>query len=280
MKLIDYFDRACVIHLPDRTDRYRALESELKLIGVDIGGPKVQIPFAPMPSDANGFYSKGVYGSFLSHLGILKQALEDKLQTIWVLEDDAIFSHRLAREQEQLADFLQKTTWDLCFFGHSLRHELKGKKKGLVHSSAEFRWCHCYAVHARTLPRLVTYLEETMSTPEGDPKGGKMFIDGAYNLFRRFNPDIVSLVANPVLSLQRGCTSSLNESPWYDRQRFMMPVASFVRSARDEIWRSTGVYLRRYVRAGPRKPILAPASVQEPIGSRPEALSSLDRTGP
>lgn len=63
MKFIDYFDRISIIHLPERTDRYQALERELK--SIDIKHPKVRIPFAPRPDDAYGFTSKGVYGSFL-----------------------------------------------------------------------------------------------------------------------------------------------------------------------------------------------------------------------
>ena len=42
-----------------------------------------------------------------------------------------------------------------------------------------------------------------MSNPEGPSQGGKVHIDGACNLFRRFNPDVVTLAANPVPSLQR-----------------------------------------------------------------------------
>ena len=44
-----------------------------------------------MPETSNGFASRSVYGSFLSHLEIIGSAYRDGLDTVWILEDDAIF---------------------------------------------------------------------------------------------------------------------------------------------------------------------------------------------
>lgn len=248
MKLIEYFDRVCIVHLPEAVDRFRALERELRLLDVDIHDPKIRVPFAPRPEDANGYPSRGYYGGFLSHYGILKEAMQDGIETVWILEDDAIFSRRMAREQARIVDALRRTPWDFCFFGHSLSHELAGLEKGLVHSSAPFIWAHCYAVHARVLPRLLDYLERTMSNPPGHPEGGRVGVEAAYNLFRKFNPDIVSLMANPVLSLQKGGISSLAGSHWYDRNRAAIPFVSMARAARDELWRRTGLHVSNAIR--------------------------------
>ena len=241
MKLIDYFERICIIHLPDRIDRIHALERELRPLGIDINGPKVQVPYAPRPADASGYASKGVYGNFLSHYEILKQAMHDQVQSVWILEDDAIFSCRMAREQEQTADFLSRTSWDICYLGHSLylKNELQGRQRGLVRFSGPFYLAHCYAVHARALPSLVSYLEETMSNPRGHPRGAQVYIDAAHTLFRQLNPDIISLVANPVLSIQKGSPSNLGGGHWYDRNRITRPLVGLARAARDECWRRT-----------------------------------------
>jgi hypothetical protein len=244
MTLIDYFDRVSIIHLPEREDRYRALGRELRRLGIDIGGPKVEIPYAPRPADAHGYASRGVYGSFLSHYDILKRARADGIETVWVLEDDAIFSRRLARDQERFVDFLRRTPWDFCYFGHTLSHELHGQPRGLIPYSGSFDWAHCYAVHARVLPRLLAYLDETTLNPPEHPRGGRMYIDAAYTYFRGHNPDVVSLVANPVLSLQKGCTSSLVGGYWYDRLRLTRPFVALARAARDECWRRTGLVLK------------------------------------
>jgi GR25 family glycosyltransferase involved in LPS biosynthesis len=237
MTLYEYFDRVAIIHLPERRDRLQSLSAELRRMGADIQEPKVQIPYAPRPSDANGFPSRGVYGNFLSHLGILREALKDGLQTIWVLEDDAIFSRRMYREQAAMVERLQQSDWDLCFFGHSLTPELANQPTGLVPPKGDFMWMHCYAVHARVLPRLVAYLERAVDLPSGHPDGGKLYIDGAFTLFRRFNPDVVTLVCNPALSLQKRCPSGLNEPKWFDKVALTRPLVSLARRARDEWWK-------------------------------------------
>jgi hypothetical protein len=85
-----YFDRISVIHLPARVDRFRALRSELSRLDVDIGNPKIVFPVPPMPNEANGFRSRGVYGNFLSHLEIIESAYRDHLETVLVLESTCL----------------------------------------------------------------------------------------------------------------------------------------------------------------------------------------------
>jgi hypothetical protein len=240
MNLLDYFDRLSIIHLKQRTDRYRTLVRELRWLGIEITNPKVCIPDAPMPDDANGFPSKALYGLQLSHLEILKSAQRDNLKSVWVLEDDAIFSRRLVHQQNEIANFLAQHEWDMCYFGHTLTKELKSLPLGFPRYSGPFYWAHCYAVHARLLPRLITYLEGTIQRPRGDPLGGKMYPDAAYTIFRKLNPDVVSLVSNPVLSVQRGSPSSLAHGNWYDRYAATRAVVNMGRAARDECWRWTG----------------------------------------
>jgi glycosyl transferase family 25 len=237
MNLPEYFDRISIIHLPERTDRFDALSSELRTLGIDVTHPKIDIPDAPRPTESNGFPSRGVYGNFLSHLGILRRARDETLSAILVLEDDAIFSRRMCRTQAALVDRLQHDEWDLCFFGHSLTKELAGQPSGLVPPTADFLWAHCYAVHARALPRLVAYLERAVLLPAGHPDGGSLYIDAAFTLFRRFNPDIVTLVGNPALSIQKGCFSSLNERRWYDSAAITRPFVSTARQVRDHWWK-------------------------------------------
>jgi GR25 family glycosyltransferase involved in LPS biosynthesis len=237
MTLYEYFDRIAIIHLPDRRDRYLSLSTELCSLGIDIRQDKVKIPHAPVPSDWNGWPSRGVYGNFLSHLGILKQALQDGLQTVWVLEDDAIFSRRMRREQVALVESLNKRDWDVCFFGHSLTRELAAKARGFVTPPADFIWAHCYAVHARVLPRLVEYLERAIVLPAHHPEGSRLYIDAAFTLFRRLNPNVTALVYNPALSIQKGCTSSLNDPKWYDTVAVTRPLVSLTRRARDYWWK-------------------------------------------
>lgn len=237
--LIDYFDRLYIIHLPEREDRYRALKQELVGLGIDIQGSKVRIPYAPRPQDANEFPSRGVYGNFLSHLEILRESLHDNLSRVWILEDDAIFRHRLRslNEQNQLVQQLESQDWDICYLGHPLKNELREYPKGLVRFSGGFKWAHCYCVHSSVLAKLVGYLEETLINPPGHSRGGRMYIDGAFNVFRRLYPEVNCLVSNPNLSTQKGSISNLAGGRWYDRLNATRFLAENARIFRDEMWR-------------------------------------------
>jgi glycosyl transferase, family 25 len=232
-----YFDRVAIVHLPTRTDRFLALSKELSRAGFDINDPKVVIPPAPTPDEANGFPSRGVYGNFLSHLGILEQAFNDNLETVLVLEDDAIFSRTFISKQSTIADNLESNRWDQFFLGHSISGRLPPSQSGIVRFSGGFVWSHCYAIHRRIMPRMIEYFRKTIARPAGHPEGAKMYIDGAHTLFRRLNPDIICLVSSPCMSVQKGSPSNLNASLWYDRNRTFRRTADLVRNLRDDFWR-------------------------------------------
>lgn len=237
-ELLNRFGRLAIVHLPERVDRYRALSAELARIGIDINSPKVCLPPAPRPSDANGFHSPGVYGNFLSHLEILRAAARDGLESVWIIEDDAIFSHRFVRTQSLIVKHLfEGERWDICFFGHSVSRRLPRSSSGFVRFNGPFIWAHCYAVGARALPRLIGYLEETLQNPPGHPDGGRMYIDAALTFFRRRNPDLVSLVSSPCFSVQAGSPSSLNNMHWYDRSSLTRNAVGIARRFRDQCWR-------------------------------------------
>jgi glycosyl transferase, family 25 len=233
----EYCDRIAIIHLPTRIDRMDALSHELGRLGVDIEDPKICFPEPPMPDCANGFRSRGVYGNFLSHLGIIESAYRDNLETVLVLEDDAIFSDRFKATQSIIAEALSGSVWDMCFIGHSLRSGLPASPTGLVRFSGPFIWAHCYLVHRRVMPRLIQFMKDTIDRPPGHSEGGRMYIDATYTLFRRFNPDVVSLVSSPCLSIQRGSQSSLNAQLWYDKHPIINFAANTARTVRDEFWR-------------------------------------------
>ena len=86
-----FIDRVCIINLPEQKGRLQSVKNELEGLGFGPESDQIRVPFAPRPDDAHGFTSKGVYGNFLSHLSILKEARQDGLKRIMVLEDDAIF---------------------------------------------------------------------------------------------------------------------------------------------------------------------------------------------
>jgi glycosyl transferase family 25 len=243
MRILDYFDRLAIIHLPAREDRFRALSRELSRIGIDINDPKVSIPDPPMPETSNGFKSRGVYGSFLSHLEIVESAYRDGLDNVLVLEDDAIFSRRLKTQQIPITEYLRANAWDLLYLGHSGWKDLPQSPTGLLRYSGPFIWAHCYAVHRRIMPRLIEFLHQTAERESGHPDGGKLYIDAAHFFFRQFNPEVICVVSWPCLSVQKGSPSSLAASR-YDKNPAIRPFVNVARELRDEGWRHGWLHIR------------------------------------
>jgi glycosyl transferase family 25 len=235
--MLNYFDRVAIIHLPQRVDRFSSLKRELERIGLDIHGAKVTLPEAPVPQELNGFPSRGVYGNFLSHLAIVEKAYNDGLESVLVLEDDVIFRRSFNRSPSAMARYLRSEPWHQLFIGHSITDPLPFSSSGLVRFHGSFFWAHCYAVHRRVMPRLIEYMHGTITRPAGDPLGGKMYIDGAYSLFRELNPDVVCLLSSPRLSIQRGSASSLSNSTWSSGTLLSETVTETARYVRDELWR-------------------------------------------
>lgn len=241
--LLEALDAIEIIHLPEREDRHRQLVRELRSIGISIDDPQVRIPHAPRPDDANGFPSRGVYGNFLSHLDILRRARDRGAAQVMVLEDDAIFRSRLRDPsfQRRLVDELAQPGWGMSFLGHSLRLPSNESQSVFVESRKHFRWAHCYVVHGDCLAPIVGFLETVIDRPRGHPLGGKMYIDGAFCLFRDQHSQFRTLVAQPVLSNQRGSPSSLGSRRWYHHAPLVETIAEAARGVRDEMWRRTGV---------------------------------------
>lgn len=242
--LLDYFGRIEIIHLRERIDRYNALSRELARIGIDIHDDRVKLPDAFPITDDYGFPSRAVYSNFLRHFDILRRACNEQQRAILVLEDDAIFRHFFddLTFQKQLIQILDTEHWGICFFGHPITCQLTTQSTGLIRTSLTFNGAHCYTVHQRVLSDLVEYLEAVMERPAGHPDGGKMYYDGALNMFRMRSPDLVTLVSNPALSIQRGSDSSVFKQKWYQKVKMLRPILMTARAIRDEIWRHTGCF--------------------------------------
>ncbi len=241
--LLDGFERVYIINLPERTDRYAQIEQELASIGIAIDSEKIRIMAGQWSDSANGFTSLGAYGNFMSHLRILREAAADRLHNVWILEDDATFRHSLRSTELQslVASRLAQDDWDLAYLGHGIDTAVLRRHANElfvpVASDLEFLWAHCYAVSASGIPELLAYLEETLINPPGHPRGGRMYIDGALNMYRRQHPHATTLVSPINLSNQRGSASSLAGRKIYDKLKLLQPLVGTVRAVRDEAWR-------------------------------------------
>lgn len=86
-------------------------------------------------------------------------------------------------------------------------------------------------INGRILPRLAAHLERVASGEEGDQEYGPMPIDGAYNIFRRNNSDVLTLIAVPKLGWQLSSRSDIAPR-YFDNWRWVQPVLSGMRQVK------------------------------------------------
>ena len=231
MSFADLFGCTFIINLPERRDRRRAVTRELVRAGMPLQPGKVELFAAVKPDEAAGFPSRGVRGCFLSHLRILQEAQRRNLERVLIMEDDLVLSPRIRREADVLANLLNQP-WGLVYFGHVEKVSGEGDLRLNVFSGP-LMTSHFYGVSAPARDRLIAYLEAAERRPPGHPDGGPMHLDAALTMFRRANPNAITLLAEPNLGWQRPSRSDIH-STWMQSTpvfREAYGFARFLRSA-------------------------------------------------
>ena len=119
------FDSIRVISLPDRLDRRTEISKELARVGLAVGEGPVRMFDAIRPADTAGFPSVGARGCYLSHLHVLREALEAGTKRLLVLEDDALFTREISGAGE-LLDLCKSDDWDFLYPGHVMLPAIPG----------------------------------------------------------------------------------------------------------------------------------------------------------
>lgn len=218
MKVIDYFEKAYVVNLPERKDRLRDMKRELEKADMPLDSKKVHLFPAFKPDIADPFNSIGVKGCFLSHYTILKEARDKNLRNVLIMEDDLAISSDFSQYAEMILTQLTQNNWSFVYFGHQLQKQetIKGAAGQKLHRYDDpIRTTHFYGVNGTVLNALVTFLELVQQRPAGHPDGGPMHVDGAFSTFRQQNPHLLTLVAIPNLGWQRSSRSDLSPR-WFD----------------------------------------------------------------
>lgn len=240
-----FFDYLAVINLPSRPDRLRSVRAEVAALG--IAPERLDVPEAPVMDDDGGFPSRGVYGNFLSHIGILKEGARRGARNVLVLEDDAIFSRRARdpRAQALALEQLSGLDWGLWHLGHGIEGARRPAQKGVVPSTEGFVGAHAYCVNGgAALDELIGWLETVAGREAGHPDGGRMYIDGALNHYRQTGASKACVISNPTLSIQKGSDSDLGVPKHHVFRHAGKGAIATLRWCRDEIWRWTDVAFR------------------------------------
>jgi hypothetical protein len=235
---MDFFTKSYIISLPERRDRRKAMTLELKRIGISLPA-STQIAFFPAvkPPDQGDFPSVGARGCFLSHLAVLTEARDQGLKNVLIMEDDLSFTSTLARYQNEIIAKLANTEWDIVYLGHEEPLESRATVN-LQPFFGPVMKSHFLAINGRTLEKVVTFFETVLSRPSGHPLGGPMHVDGAYSTFRQQNPDIITLLATPIVGFQRPSPSDIAQRHVLDKLPSIRRLLGVGRKAR--LW-----YIRR-----------------------------------
>ncbi len=233
--LPSYFGCTYVVNLPERKDRLDRVKNELVNLGADFADGRLEVFPAYKHKDRAGFPNAGARGCYMSHLKCLVLAHAANRHSLLMLEDDVAFCSALPRLMPGLVLQLDRLDWDMIFFGHFGTGDIPDAKStttqneiSFVPWAGEIQGTHFYAVNGRILPRLIADLERHVHGIEGDQEYGPMPIDGGFNIFRRNNPSVRTLIAKPKLGWQASSRSDITPR-FFDRVPFLQPVLRPVR---------------------------------------------------
>lgn len=241
MKFDDYFPRVRIISLIERKDRRQAMMRDLARLGMKLGDGRCEFFPGFRPENPAGFESVGARGCFLSHLSILQRAEAESWPNALVFEDDLSFTKQFFEERDHLAESLKNRRWGFIYWGHIVEQPDTAPAE-LVPYTGPLRTTHFYAVNGWMIPRLRHYLEQVLTRPPGDPRGGPMHVDGAFSMFRAANPDVTTLLAVPSLGLQRSSRSDIAANSWFDRTPVLRDLATLARDTRTRVMGVTGLH--------------------------------------
>ncbi len=234
-KLPNYFDAAYLINLPERGDRLRSTKKQFVRVGWEIGASSIRIFSALRFADPAGFPNASIRGCFQSHLECLRRALAAGCRSVLVLEDDIALSVSLPRLTPSALMRLNALDWDFVYFGHYGTGEIPLARRNTDESELRFEvytgeilTTHFYAVNGRILRKLIAHLDKIASGRAGDQATGPMPIDGAYNIFRRNNPDVRCVIVHPKLGWQSSSRSDITPHV-LDRLAFLRPLNAVLR---------------------------------------------------
>ena len=224
-----------LINLPERRDRLKSATKQLARVGWDIGSEGVQLFPARRYTDPAGFPTAPTRGCFQSHLDCLRRAEAAGCRSVLLLEDDIAISTSVPRLIPSIKTLLETQRWDFIYFGHSetgnfplARRDTKDVRFDLWND--ELRTTYFYGVSSRIFRKLIAHLELVASGRPGDQEMGPMPVDGAYNIFRRKNPDVRCLIANPKLGWQLSSRSDIAPPGTLDSFIVLRPMSGVLRS--------------------------------------------------
>lgn len=235
-RALGYFERVFVINLPARADRRAQMARELRRVGLDLEREPVELFPAVRPGAPAGFASVGARGCFLSHLAILDRAARAEYQRVLILEDDVDFAADFAKRIDGVVAQLASSRWGL-FYGGGFVERVPAGEGPLrqVPPATAIGASHFVAFQGAAIGEAARFLGAMLERPAGDPRGGPMHVDGAYNWYRRAHAARPTLIAVPELGRQRRSRTDVHELRWFDRLPLVREAVANVRRVRNRV---------------------------------------------
>jgi glycosyl transferase, family 25 len=239
--ILDVIDAIYIINLKTRTDRLKEMQEQFARIGVDIldARSKVIVFEAVRPSEAGEFPTIGTRGCFMSHLGVLEDAIRKGFERVLICEDDLDFSEAFISRQNFYARWFNEQQWDLFYLGYGPDSlEIKIAESLDVHRfyADEFvQNLHFVALNGSVIAKLADFLKKMLQRKAGSPDGGPMHVDGAYNWYRKVNTDTKTWAAVPVLGVQRASRTDIHELRWFDKFSLTSMLINRARNLKNKI---------------------------------------------
>jgi glycosyl transferase family 25 len=230
---LEYFQQVYIINLPHRHDRRREMAEQFNRIGLSFDSPGVRLFQALRPETSDGFPSIGARGCFLSHLAVLRDACEQGFERILILEDDVNFADNFIVRMGKVKAELQHADWSIFYGGYAMRAPLQTGGTEVIVSAEPadpIQTTHFIGFRGEAICDAVSFLETLLSRPPGDPRGGPMHVDGAYNWFRNQFPSRVTLLSVSQLGYQRSSRTDIHAHGWFDRVPGIRSFVGLLRS--------------------------------------------------
>lgn len=230
---LPFVERIFVINLAARTDRRREIRRQFERAGWDPNDPSICYFDAIRPPDAGSFPSVGARGCFMSQLGVMRQAAEEGLSSIAIFEDDLDFVEDFTVRLKAVAQALNRTDWSIFYGGYETPTP-PSANAAIAHASADLtlRTTHFICFRGEAIPLARDYLTAMLARPAGDPKGGPMHVDGAYQWLRGVYPGLPCFIATPPLGFQRASKSDVAAPKWLDRTPVVKTAVAAMRRLR------------------------------------------------
>jgi glycosyl transferase, family 25 len=214
------------------------MAEQLKRIGLSFDSAGVRLFEAVRPETSDGFPSIGARGCFLSHLAVLRDACEQGFERILILEDDVNFVDNFIVSMGKVKAALDHMDWSIFYGGYATKALLRtGGAETVVSAAAAdpIQTTHFIAFRGEAICDAVSFLETLLSRSPGDPGGGPMHVDGAYNWFRNHIPSRVTLLSVSQLGYQRSSRTDIHEHRWFDRVPGIRTLVGALRSLANKL---------------------------------------------